>query len=89
MPPATRRRPSGSWACPEQKKSSGVGIFLKVSFLGSHRMVSKEPASNFFCSLPEPATISTLPVCRRAAWMALVRNSSGMPTCFQEPYLAL
>ncbi|MDQ0932713.1 hypothetical protein QFZ49_002643 [Streptomyces turgidiscabies] len=88
MPPATRSRPLGSWAWPAQKKSSGVAIFLKVSFLGSHRTVSKDPLSNFFCSLPEPATISTLPVCRRAAWMALVRNSFGMSSVLQEPYVA-
>lgn len=70
---------------PEQKKSTGVGIFLKVFAAGSHRMVSKVPASKFFWLLPEPAISSTLPVCSRAAWMALIRYRSGTSTSAQEP----
>ncbi|CAM5481324.1 hypothetical protein SCYAM73S_04556 [Streptomyces cyaneofuscatus] len=89
MPPAISSRPSGSWAWPPQKKSSGVGIFWKTFSAGSHSTVSKVPASKFFSSLPEPATISTFPVCRSAAWMALVRYSFGMSTRSQEPYSAL
>ncbi len=81
--------PLGSWLWPPQKKSTGVGIFLKVLAFGSHNTVSKEPALNFFCSLPDPATISTLPVCNSEAWMALVRYSFGMSIWSQEPYLAM
>lgn len=66
-----------------------MGIFWKVFSAGSHRTVSKVPASKFFSSLPEPATISTFPVCRSAAWIALVRYSFGMSTRSQEPYSAL
>lgn len=89
MPPATRRRPSGSWAWPEQKKSSGVGTFLKLLSFGFHSTVSKEPASNFSCLLPDPAMIRTLPVCSRAAWIAFVRYLAGMSTVSQAPYLRM
>lgn len=77
VPPAIRSLPSGSWVCPAQNMSLGVGIFLNSLVLGSHSTDSNFFASKFFWLLPDPATSSTLPVCSSAAWMELMRYSAG------------
>lgn len=69
--------------------SLGVGMFLNVLAPGSHSTDRKLFASKFFWLLPEPATSSTLPVCSRAAWIVLIRNSDGTSRKSQCPLAAL
>jgi hypothetical protein len=69
--------------------SLGVWIRLNSSVSGSHRIVLNLPASNCLRSLPDPATISTLPVRSSAAWSALTRMSSGTDSIDQCPARSL
>lgn len=84
-----RSLPSGSWVCPAQNMSLGVGMSLKTSVFGSHSTERKLFASKFFWLFPEPATSSTLPVCSSAAWIVLIRCSEGMSRKSQWPLAAL
>lgn len=74
---------------PEQNRSLGVGMFLKVLSTGSHKTVRKLFESKFLALLPEPATSRTFPVLSSAAWIVLIRYFSGMSTNCQWPFSAL
>ena len=68
--------------------SLGVSMRLNLSVAGSHRIVWNLPASNCL-SLPDPATIRTLPVRSSAAWIALTRIFSGTDRIDQWPLRSL
>lgn len=89
VPPAISRLPLASCVCPVQNRSDGVGTFLMVPLTGSQIRVSYCLSSELSWLLPDPATISTLPVRSSAAWMVFCRYFSGNSMISHLPLAAL
>ena len=65
VPPAMRMLPSGSSMCPAQNRSHGVWISRSFMVAGLSSRVLNVPALKNAWSFPDPAMISTSPLCSR------------------------
>ena len=85
VPPATRMFPSGSSMCPAQNRSHGVWMSRIRMVRGLSSRVLNVPALKNAWLFPEPAMISTSPLCSRVEWMPFTWNWGGMSSLVHSP----